>query len=758
MVKALILDDVAISYLQVSDSLGAAWLENFSVKAGDKRIRTVDLDGMVYILSDRASSASKLAVFLIEDGLLFSVIPRAYRLEAFRRALRGCMRIFDPSIAIPSSWKPYHKQGLYFSFQSNGLGTGIKARIHIDHRGKNAGHVFVYYLGVVDPYRENPESVYEVFEAAFAGYKKAIVAPQRITVDPSNQQSEDGDRSVLDLSGHLDEEITQGLSVERWYKTKLTAKQRRFIDLPSHQSIRLQGPAGTGKTLAMVVKCLLLAHSAIDDNKPLRIAYLTHSLTTADLVRQVIGAIDDRGVLFLGSDKFGLVITTLQSLATNALAYDLGGLEVLSHDGLEGRKMQLELIQSLVESYKLNNWIAMKDQCSEPFRRYVDEEKNSPAKLYFVYQLMNEFACVLDAEGVRDNPDKRQQYLSEKRLKWMMTLESEGERQVVLDIYSAFRKELREMKTIGVDQIISDYSQFLDSFQWDAIREDRGFDYIFVDELHLFNRQERMLFQKLTRDSKKLPVLLMAYDVKQSPRDTFLGVAAGDAEKYNFWREAKLGPIEKIELQDVFRYTPQITSVLKAVDQSFPVLGLDEEWPSYTGTSKLKDGPIPLAVEVRDETVMYAMAFPRAADYARKLKKGRRVAILCCNHELFDQYASAGTYDDKFLAIRSREQLSELYLAGKKFILSMPEFVAGMQFDTVLMLDVNNGEVPEDGATQGTVRQFVSQIYLGASRAEQSLEIFASRRRGGLSRFLSHALQGPAPVLRKIDASELPKV
>ena len=117
-----------------------------------------------------------------------------------------------------------------------------------------------------------------------------------------------------------------------------------------------------------------------------------------------------------------------------------------------------------------------------------------------------------------------------------MRLENVAEREVILELYTEFRRELREMNTVGVDQMISDYLGYLDSFRWDAVRRTEGYDAVFVDELHLFNRQERMAFHHLMRDAAAQPVVLMAYDAKQSPRDTFVGLEHDEVERYNFWR------------------------------------------------------------------------------------------------------------------------------------------------------------------------------------------------------------------------------
>ncbi|MGH9962333.1 MAG: hypothetical protein ACREBC_35320, partial [Pyrinomonadaceae bacterium] len=241
---------------------------------------------------------------------------------------------------------------------------------------------------------------------------------------------------------------------------------------------------------------------------------------------------------------------------------------------------------------------------------------------------MNEFACVLDADGVRDSVERRVKYLDEKRKSWMMNLATREEREVMLALYTRFRQQLRDMGAIGIDQMIADYLGFLDSFRWDNIRRKEGFDAVFVDELHLFNRQERMVFRDLMRDDSKAPIVLMAYDAKQSSRDTFVGMTEKDEGKFNFWRDAKLGNVEQFELVDVFRYTPQISQLLSMIDKSFPALDLEEEWPRYSGVSQISDGPEPICVEVNKTEELYNLVFPRAAQAVRRLGKGRRIAVL----------------------------------------------------------------------------------------------------------------------------------
>ena len=75
--------------------------------------------------------------------------------------------------------------------------------------------------------------------------------------------------------------------------------------------------------------------------------------------------------------------------------------------------------------------------------------------------------------------------------------------------------------------------------------------------------------------------------------------------------------------------------------------------------------------------------------------------MLCVSDEMFDTYTGAaeGQFAGRHIAITSREPSSELRHAGKRFILSMPEYVAGLQFDTVFLIHVDAAEAPINSGT-----------------------------------------------------------
>ena len=75
----------------------------------------------------------------------------------------------------------------------------------------------------------------------------------------------------------------------------------------------------------------------------------------------------------------------------------------------------------------------------------------------------------------------------------------------------------------------------------------------------------------------------------------------------------------------------------------------------------------------------------------------------------------------------------------RRIVVSTPEYVAGLQFDTVILIDVNADLVPDTNYKGHQQRRFLSELYLGMSRAEHRLTIIASRDGDGLSPYLETA-------------------
>ena len=197
-----------------------------------------------------------------------------------------------------------------------------------------------------------------------------------------------------------------------------------------------------------------------------------------------------------------------------------------------------------------------------------------------------------------------------------------------------------------------------------------------------------------------------------------------------FGRTARLGKTEKIELVDVFRYTPQITQALSSIDKGFPGEDLDSDWPAYSGIAKTNDGPVPIVCELKSRLATYGVVFKRASSMQSRLGTKKRVALLCCSYDAFKWYLDCPELRGDFYAITSRDESLGIPHTARKFVFSMPEYVAGLQYDTVLLIDVNRGEVPDGPYSAAALRNCFPSVSRRPVGGATTGDVLLRRARG----------------------------
>jgi hypothetical protein len=751
MVKAVAMDTWTLARIVAAGEVPSKWTDWFWDEGLQRGSIRVDTSEVVYFFGPIVNAEPRLVVIDVRSQSgFFDAIGERRRAEAFQRLCRAAHASLSPGReSIPPSWGPYHSGSLESFFASHAIQKNPH-RIEIDLRPKGTAHVYCYLLGTRKRPLESVQVDYGAFECALSGLDDAILEAMAKHQE-SAQSADQVKHSLAGLPG--DEKVGLGLSAKQWL-TRLSAEQTQFINSPLRRSVRLVGSAGTGKTLSLILKCLIEFERSGAQQGGYRSLFLTFSQSNVNHVLSAIASMDHDGILNRWPAS-SLKVCTIQALAYDSLRLDSYGLTPISLDGIEGRNWQRWILEDSIEEYRLGDWITRRARCTDWIRNGIEAQRRSPASVALVAAFLNEFACVIEPQGVRQGAEQREAYLKARRKPWMISLASRDDRMCVLDLYDRFRVKLRAESCIGADQLTADYLVELGTNRWDRIREREGFDVVFVDELHLFNRQERMIPHLLMRSAQSPPVVVMAYDFKQSTRVTF-GTSWEATQPVQLSREMGLGETERFELNTAFRYTTEIATLLEWVDQAMPAVGLAEElgdeWRKVAVSAARGSGRTPYLVVQESTPSIYNFVFARAQKRARYLKKGSSVAVLCLSEQLFDSYLNAGAYRESFLAITDREQLSGAYRAGVKFILSMPEFVAGMQFDTVYLIEVNEGEVAAGPDFQGRSLHFVSQVYLGGSRAERFLEIYCSRERGGPARCLIHAVENSALEMISVDA------
>ncbi|WP_157598966.1 UvrD-helicase domain-containing protein [Rhodanobacter sp. Root561] len=753
----LVIDADAIGLLNSTLNPSEEWFEKFATADSQDRVRSGIIDNVAIISSNVSTAASRLLVIDLGRPNFFDRFTLAHKREVLRRIFVSALSSFTNNILIPRSWASFN-HGSRISYHALPLtakraSPEADARIEMDRAAFGDSNLYVFNCS--NGWSDLASSASD--KAKYDNGRRAFLKFVAEIGSFDHSQNVPGAIQLSDDSFFHQENRT---GYAEWYKSRLTTRQREFVDASLNAPIRLRGMAGTGKTLALAVKLLVAAKQRLSDQLPTRFLFLTHSAAVSQAINALLSSLDNEGIIaqLNSREGFSLTVSTLLDVAMDAVGADLesDGVSPLATDALEGRMLQLELIESGLISYaKSKEWSLLRGLASDHFKRLMASPKGSSEFRRFAWEIMNEFACVLDADGVQAKPSLRKQYLSAARQSWMMPLDKGVDRQVVLALYDSFNREIREMHAISVDQVISDYLNYLDTFRWNAVREKRGYDVIFVDELHLFNRQERMVLHGLVRSGMESPSLFMAYDAKQAPSDTFMPNEASETSS-SFWGRLRVGGIHKVELDQVFRYTPQIAAFIGSLDQSFPALDLGDEWGEYNVSSQAFAAELPSITVLSDEKEMYTKVMSRAHAIKRKGGQKFTLAVLCCNPDRFMLFRDASAHKKDFFSISSREEAAAVKPDAFRFVLSAPEYVAGLQFDCVMLLDVNKAEIPAGAYSTSVRRRFISTVYLGASRARRHLEIFCTELDGGPSDILDSAVQNT--TLLKLSWSLLPDI
>ncbi|WP_155273487.1 UvrD-helicase domain-containing protein [Xanthomonas arboricola] len=686
-------------------------------------------NGFLYILgATPKSSEQKLLVIARKDGRdFFEEIPEADRSEAFLRILKVAMTSLDRGLRVPFDWKVFHS-GSLVSFQSNRFAIGFRGRVYMDFNPEGTSHIYAF--AIVS--RDNEP-------LTRSGYDEDLVSEAILAYDEIENNA--GDEPVDAPSGHMSVALTQkfdrqglglGVPFSVWRDSKLTADQLKFFNAPFSGPLRLRGAAGTGKTLVLCLRFIREIYNCIDSGEDFRAAFLTHAQETSDLIRLYLTQLDERGVLPALSAAGKVDVTTLHGVANEFVNYDSDGVLPISLDGAEGRKLQVEILEELISNFDHSNWSG---ELSPALAQGLKSVRGEVGQIALICDLIDEFASVLEAYGARDVDQIAERYLRASA-RGSIT-RTDADRQVVLEIYRGFRTQLQSFGVVSMDQFIADFGAYLNSFRWDAVRGRRGFDFVFADELHLFNKQERPILGYLLRDATGAKRVAVAYDPRQSPRSTFLPESN---VRDSIWIEANLvSGGQKFELVDVFRYTPQILDLLKHLNGHFPADDLSEEWGLVFGSSKLAAGERPALKEFADNTSM-ANGSVEAAKKFRRNDKGGRLAVLALDPERFFTYTKAGIFHS-FVVVDGRDQVGKIQRFASRPVLSMPEFVAGLQFDYVIIIDANAALSARFGAGAGGVQKFISSLYLGVSRAMSNVILMSDRSDGGLPEILRSAMK-----------------
>jgi hypothetical protein len=311
----------------------------------------------------------------------------------------------------------------------------------------------------------------------------------------------------------------------------------------------------------------------------------------------------------------------------------------------------------------------------------------------------------------------------------------------VFDIYTKYMASLEERALLTSDQVLADLLSHLETHAWNRARKTEGYDLIFVDEFHLFSPLERQVLHYLSRDVAVYPRVFMAVDPRQSPSEAFIGVASDETQSSVAGPVDDLGEVANFELTTVHRFTPEILGLIKHVHHEFPTLDLGHDWDvDFSAVESAKEsGPLPsLIVSASREGEENDVAKAVHELYPR----GRLALAVVDTRQWrrFSELASRIGQSSKFhvSTISGRTDIEGLGYRSRGLVVGPAEYLAGLQFDVVLVAgvpDMGSNSVPGNERTR-----LLSLLYLGLSRAQQEVRVFVNEDDGAVPEVLGRAV------------------
>ncbi|WP_054811363.1 UvrD-helicase domain-containing protein [Nocardia arizonensis] len=535
--------------------------------------------------------------------------------------------------------------------------------------------------------------------------------------------------------GRLGQSTTKGWPYNKWME-EITEDQRSFIEAATSRSIRLRGPAGSGKTLAITLKAAREVLNARDNGVESRVLIVTHSWSLAS---DISDSIDSMGIGTLTEiDVFPLL--EIAKFISPQYVDDNSGYILNAEDSFSGKQAQLDEILEVIEDFVAGDWITYRSSVTEGLRvRFDSFEINDRRAL--AWDLLIEFGSVIGAAAIFPGAGAESRYCHLPRAAWMLPLQTQDEKRVVFALYTKYVTNLDARSILTSDQVLADLLSHLETHSWNRARRTQGYDLIFVDEFHLFSPLERQVLHYLSRDVSIYPRVFLAVDPRQSPSEAFIGVASDGTRSSLLAFEDSIGDVANFELVTVHRFTPQILDLIKHVHHEFPTLDLGAEWQiDFSAVESVQEsGPLPLlsksASRTGEETDI--------AKAVQKLYPSGRIALAVVDirqwhrfSELASRIATSGKYHVS--TISSRNDIEGIGYRSRGVVVGPAEYLAGLQFDTVLVAGIPDMEIFRTSTSERI--RFLSLLYLALSRAQYIVRIYVNDDDGGAVEVLSRGV------------------
>lgn len=538
---------------------------------------------------------------------------------------------------------------------------------------------------------------------------------------------------VTDLNT-LNISIDSKIGYENW-QYYLTENQKQFVTSLIKGPERLEGAAGTGKTLSMILKCIYILKNKIDNLEEYHIIFITHSLATKE---RIIDIFQNNWSEFENyQEKNGsrpivsIFITTLQEwsanhLGTNSIAEN----EYLDKDASYSKAIQILYIEQSYDYAMKNHWNAYSLICSNEFSSFL----NNTPKENLLEMLQQEIAVMIKGRA-GGNFDK---YKMLNRPQYSIPIKNDADKSFMFVIFNNYQHSLEMVGQYDSDDITLSALGQINTPIWNRRRSREGYDACFIDETHLFNINELSIFHYINKPEEQNNIIF-AIDKSQAIGDW--GITNKSLE--NLF-DISLNKTEEHKFKTVFRSSPDIVNLAFNILSSGATLFTNFENPldySFFNFTKEDDRKCkkPVYIMHKDDDTIIKNAFDWADNYSKEMNCLKSNILIIATTDILlkemESYAKGCHKPFEVLQSRSDSKTIKQAIDGNKYILSGIDYVGGLEFDALVIAGVDKGRVPpskdsNDGAYHFMNYAWHNRMYVAVTRAKYAICILGVQSRG----------------------------
>lgn len=560
-------------------------------------------------------------------------------------------------------------------------------------------------------------------------------------------KNEDADKinalKLTQLDAQKDLSIISSIGFANW-QHYLTNNQKTFIFKPVSGPERLEGAAGTGKTLTMILRCINLIKQNYEEGGVYHILFITHSISTKNQILDIFRSNFEEVDLFLDKSHspVSITITTLQEWCIIFLGANLGSTEYLDRDAQDSKTLQKMYLDEALAKALVNDYPSFKLFCSEKFIQFIENTDREE----LLEMIQHEVAVTIKGRANEDI----EKYKNLPRLKYSIPCEKEGDLSLLFLVYQYYQEMLKLTNQFDSDDIIISSLGQLNTPIWRRRREKEGFNVTFVDETHLFNLNELSIFHYLNKESYKRNIVF-TIDKSQAVGDRGLV----DEVIFDALGVENLDTNGSQRLNTIFRSSPDIVNLAFTILSSGATLFTNFENPlektsfNFTEKEEKKSKPPRYLLKENDD-ILIKEALIEAEKMKKELDtKNSKILIIATTELLLNKLEQYAKHINKPVEVlKSRGDLETVKSAIKsnRFLIAGIDYVGGLEFDGAIIVGVDKGRVPPisvDSYTESS--HFLNyawhnRMYVAITRAKYALVLMGDRSRGD-SKLLESAIE-----------------